>query len=1525
MFRTQFCITFVVLVAPLASAQVMGPFLDGAFPSSRPGSVPNASWSVSDALPSLRFREPLRVDPHPNGNQLIVASKDGDLWLVNDDVNATNKALFLHVEAQYPVSNEGGISGFAFHPRFGQAGSPFRGHVFVWYRWAPTPGPASFSSPGYQRLSRFTVPDGWSVVDPASEEVLIQQYDREQVHVGGDIGFGTDGFLYVPLGDEGNAYSRVFSTQRIDLGMFSGVLRIDVDQDPTKSHPIRRQPRCVDTPPPSGWPSSFSQGYGIPNDNPWLDPGGSVLEEFYSLGFRHPYTMQLDPDTGSFWVGDVGEVSREEVNRLERGANYQWAFGEGTLPGLLGRPGNVIGYERGPDWEYDHSQGQAIILSGMYRGSLFPELFGRVLFYDFLTGRFWALDPAPPSGSPNVELLGMLPAGYLGGLTSFAHMLDGRVLATRTNGGLSDYGQIVQLVRSGAEGAEPPALLSQTGFFTNMSTLVPHPGALAYSLKAPLWSDGAGKLRWMCIPSDGVVDSPGERISRNDVDAWEFPIGTVLVKHFQKGLDETIVGGPTRRLETRFLVHGTDGWYGVTYRWRPDHSDADLLVDAEQEVLTVATQTGTINQTWSYPSRLDCMRCHNDVANSVLGLKTGQLNHNLAGHNQLVLLDLLGRLDPPLGDTSVESLPRLSSLNEVTAPRADRVRSYLDANCAGCHRPGGVSGEFDARFSTPLCEQNILFGHVHESQGITGAGVVVPGHPARSLMLVRAASTGVLGMPPLAKDRVDQNFVRMLADWIAEVDDEIVIGNVVDTAAPFLDEHQPGLRVNEDDAYTHNDTHVGFVHPTSVRFHARGPGNPITPFLALWNGEDDVTVVAIGDTRVAGEYVAGENEFPFRNHGAPNIALSPGERLVSGFLDAFPNGGGWGAGSPIPAVYGPGQDEHWALFPAPLVSSAEPFDPSVDVPRLIEGQTPLAANSGLALSVHTALERSYRFQIALRQGCAPEAGSSEDPGPLPPFGGDPTTDAGHLDAWTSNLLVLTGAGFHNESNVTELLRLDQVSFYARVLADPITPFCVRVDGTGAFTVLAVGTTRTSYGVGANTFSFTDGETPLVTAAPSEYLAVGFLDAYPDGSGGGAGAAIPSDLGSGDVVWRSGGPSAQDSGSVAVGQSLSPGSQIAPNELRDVRFRVTATRLDPTTLGASSLSPVGTTVDPWVSNMVVDLGSTWTNQATLPRRVRIDQARFHAAAVTDPWTPFVLKLEGNQPGDVVAIGNTRTNYSTGLNVVAFTNSGPRHVDVNPGETLAVGFLDAFPNGTGGGAGSVVPVEFGTSGSYWVSGGSTADDSGSVSLGSPPTPGSMLLPQQSRRYPFSIDLVAVEFLPPDCDGDSVADADEPDCNQNGVPDDCEDLPDCNGNGIPDTCDLLSGVLGWSTPYGMGTSGTGGWTPVLEVAGCLQVGPFFELRLSGVLGGAHTFTVLSPQLISYPVAGGTLLAAPPFLAVLVRVADGIGPGAGNFSVPVGFGQLASVPGQRFHLQALALDSGAPNGVAFSQGLAVAPPYAQ
>jgi uncharacterized repeat protein (TIGR03806 family) len=767
---------FVVRSA-VPTPEPIGAFLDGVFPSKTPPTSSGPGWTTQNALPNLTFEEPVRIVPHPRTNELAIVEKGGKVWLVDNDPAASRKTLMLDLGPQLQVIQvgSGGMAGLVFHPEFGQAGSPNRGFFYVFYRWSPTPGLVPEpTTPGYNRLSRFNVPDGAVRADLSSEYALIQQFDRVLAHPGGDMFFDDEGLLYLSVGEEGIA-DKTRDTQRIDLGLFSGLLRLDVDRDASRSHPIRRQPHGTAEPPP-GWPKSFTQGYYIPNDNPFVGSGGAIakfasLEEFYAIGFRHPWTVSRDPQTGIVWVADVGATEREEINQAVRGGNYQWAYKEGTVDGDHPRPDKVIGTEYGPFFEYDHDTGQAIIGVGVYRGSRFPELSEKYLFSDFMNGKLWTLEPNE-GNAPIVTKIADLPSGYQSGINSYAIDREGRILLAKTAGGLAPGGTILELVRETTPAPQPPALLSEVGAFAQLSQLQIRSGCIPYSLNVLFWSDGALKKRWLCLPNDGTHDTPAEQIGFSEEADWTFPVGTVLIKHFEIAVGVRNAPSATRRLETRFIVHAEDGYYGVTYRWLPDGSDAVLLFDGEDEELSVVTPGVRQLQVWHYPGRTECLQCHNANAGGVLGPKTRQLNRDQfyprtrAGANQLSVLNQLGALAPPLDESEIPAFLTMARSDDPVASLETRARSYLDSNCSHCHRPGGVRANFDARLTTPLSRQRLIGGTLNEPLGIPGEAVIVPGSLEQSVLYRRASSLDSLGMPPLAKNVVDATGVALLAEWI---------------------------------------------------------------------------------------------------------------------------------------------------------------------------------------------------------------------------------------------------------------------------------------------------------------------------------------------------------------------------------------------------------------------------------------------------------------------------------------------------------------------------------------------------------------------------------------------------------------------------------------------------------------------------------------------------------------------------------------------------------------------------------------
>jgi uncharacterized repeat protein (TIGR03806 family) len=758
------CLTLLLPagIAPLAHANPygldsrpsLGPFLNTTMPETAPGI--SGDWSAVEAFPNLLFTNAVGLTSVPGTDELCVWEREGRVWTFENKPGVTQKKLALDVHNQCQGWDDSGLLGVAFHPGFAT-----NHYVFVYYTWCP-PGMVAGSSKVrppptgnyHDRLERYTL-DANGVAIPGSQTVLIDLADQTVWHHGGGMFFHpTNGFLYLTIGDN----SVGDNDQVINKSLFSGVLRLDVDcRGGAISHPIPRQPL-----------NGHTANYFIPNDNPFVGES-NVLEEFFCLGLRSPHRMTYDPATGRIFIGDVGESAREEVDIIERGEfglNFQWPYCEGTL-GHMKSP--CLGISRGPVLDYPHSDGRAVIGGYVYRGQKFAaDLGGKYIFGDNVMRIVWAMDETTTPVTKH--LLCTIPKGTgpnsgsdYTGLSSFGTDANGEIYMCQMS---SIGGRIYTLARGGPPPPSHPfpKLLSQTGAFRDLQTMQPADGLIPYSVNTPLWSDGAVKMRWMALPTGTTVHFTPEG-------EWTFPAGTVFVKTFQLPVDDT---NPQilRRLETRLLVRDTNGTvYGASYKWRADHSDADLVTAGITEPVEIKTATGTRTQNWFYPGRQDCLTCHTPVSGGVLGVKTRQLNGdfqypNGVTDNQLRAWNHIGLFDTKLDENNISRFARLVAVNDTAAPLELRARSYLDANCAQCHRPGGVEAFFDTRFDTPLEKQGLLNGPIANPLGISGAKIIVPGNVSKSVLFHRVSIVGNLQMPPLARNVTDTNAVAVLAAWI---------------------------------------------------------------------------------------------------------------------------------------------------------------------------------------------------------------------------------------------------------------------------------------------------------------------------------------------------------------------------------------------------------------------------------------------------------------------------------------------------------------------------------------------------------------------------------------------------------------------------------------------------------------------------------------------------------------------------------------------------------------------------------------
>ncbi len=662
------------------------------------------------AFPNLTFDRPVALAAPADGtDRIFVVEQGGRVKVFANDDRVGVASVYLDIAARVRAGGEEGLLGLAFDPDYAR-----NGEVYLFYTAAGLPRRSV--------LSRFRVsandPDR---ADPGSEEVILVVPQPFETHNGGAIAFGPDGMLYVALGDGGSAGDPLGHGQDLTT-LLGAILRIDLR---------------------GGSP------YAIPTDNPFFGRGGGIREEIYAFGLRNPWRFSFDRATGALWAGDVGQDAFEEIDLIERGSNLGWRVFEGDRPFL--NPANLpaSSFTR-PVITYGRADGRCVIGGHVYRGSQHANLRGTYFYADFVSSRIFALVHDGTGVVSNTTV------GQVASPSSFGEDEAGELYV------LSYGGTVHRIEPSGGGGGAPfPRRLSDTGLFSDLATLTPTPGVLEYEVNAPLWSDGAVKRRFIALPGN-------DRIDFDERAPWRFPVGTVLVKHFELPLDVTRPSGPRRRLETRVFVQEQPGWAGYTYVWNAAQSDADLIDARRTDAFTVADPAapgGTRQQTWTFPGRSDCTSCHTAAAGSVLGVTAPQLHRGgPTGPSQLAAFDGLGLLD------RTPDLAAVAALVDPHDARVDldrRARSYLDANCAGCHRPGGPTPvTLDLRASTPLLDTGLVARPAAGDLGLgPDAAIVRPGDRARSVLVNRVARRDAKAMPPLGSHLVDAAGVALLGDW----------------------------------------------------------------------------------------------------------------------------------------------------------------------------------------------------------------------------------------------------------------------------------------------------------------------------------------------------------------------------------------------------------------------------------------------------------------------------------------------------------------------------------------------------------------------------------------------------------------------------------------------------------------------------------------------------------------------------------------------------------------------------------------
>ena len=334
---------------------------------------------VERAFPEMSFERPLIVTHANDGSdRLFVAEQEGIIKVFPNDQETEDADVFLDIEDQVVYrddKNEEGLLGFAFHPDYSR-----NGQFFLYY----TTTDADLTSV----VTRFEVSaDDPNRADPESEVELMRIAQPYWNHNGGTLAFGPDGFLYIALGDGGNGNDPHTNGQNLTT-LLGSILRIDVNRQ------------------------EHGKNYAIPKHNPFTDrmvpvsrngdKKAPAAPEIYAYGFRNVWRLSFDRKTGALWAADVGQSQWEEINIVQSGGNYGWNVREAKH---WFRPDGKDEWDDliDPVWEYHHDVGKSITGGTVYRGSRVPELIGKYIYADYVSGLLWALDFEEETGEAKIN------------------------------------------------------------------------------------------------------------------------------------------------------------------------------------------------------------------------------------------------------------------------------------------------------------------------------------------------------------------------------------------------------------------------------------------------------------------------------------------------------------------------------------------------------------------------------------------------------------------------------------------------------------------------------------------------------------------------------------------------------------------------------------------------------------------------------------------------------------------------------------------------------------------------------------------------------------------------------------------------------------------------------------------------------------------------------------------------------------------------------------------------------------------
>ena len=288
------------------------------------------------------------VNAEDGTNRIFIVQKGGTIRLYDQNYNFLS--VFLTITG-ISTTGEQGLLSLAFHPDY-----ETNGFFYVYY----------VNGNSDLELARYHVSADPTLADAASKVIVLTvPHPTNTNHNGGELHFGTDGYLYLSTGDGGSGGDPPNNAQNTSV-LLGKMLRLAVNTSLTAPY------------------------YSIPPSNPYLN-------EIYALGLRNPFRWSFDRQTQDMWIGDVGQDSYEEINYRAAantlGTNYGWRCYEGNVSYNTSGCGNIANYVF-PAYAYPTQNPSASIVGGVvYRGAAYPSMQGYYISADFYSGNFYILFP----------------------------------------------------------------------------------------------------------------------------------------------------------------------------------------------------------------------------------------------------------------------------------------------------------------------------------------------------------------------------------------------------------------------------------------------------------------------------------------------------------------------------------------------------------------------------------------------------------------------------------------------------------------------------------------------------------------------------------------------------------------------------------------------------------------------------------------------------------------------------------------------------------------------------------------------------------------------------------------------------------------------------------------------------------------------------------------------------------------------------------------------------------------------------